>query len=155
MFFDRLNKFALFLAAVSGTAVAASVLGEAPQWVQILFSGMVIVFTTIDLVISSPQMARLHSDLYRQFVELERDLVLAGEDISDDECNKFIARRLEIEAKEPSVLTALNLLCHNEVVRAGGYDKQYLRDVPTCKRWLANFWSFDDLESKPASHAEG
>lgn len=145
MFFDRLNKINLFLSAISATAVVATVIGGAPKYVQVIFSGLVVIFSTLDLVVGSPQMARLHSDLYRLFVELEREMVLAGENLSDDQLSLFAAKRLEIEAKEPSVMTALNLLCHNELARAEGYGKEYMADVPQWKAWLSQFFSFDSL----------
>ena len=80
-------------------------------------------FSIVQLVISPSEAARLHADLARDFIGLEKQMILAGESVSDKQIDEFTALRLDIEAKEPPTLRVLDAMCHNELLRAMGYDR--------------------------------
>ena len=83
--------------------------------------------------------ARLHSELARDFVSLEYDMVRAGEDLPEHELREFEARRLGIESREPPVLRVLDAMCHDELATALGIDDPKVRAQPRWyQRWLAN-----------------
>lgn len=100
MFFDRVHKWSMFLAAFSGTATFASVLAKAgPAW-TISFAVTVTVFSVADLVVGTAQQARHHNDLAKRFIALERE-VITSNDLTDEATARFTAQRLDIEADEP------------------------------------------------------
>lgn len=109
-FFTYWERAISCLTVISGTAVAASIIASAPQWVSLLFVGAITALQAIDLVVGIGARARLHIDLYRRFVVLERDYI--EHDLDD---RKLTSRRLEIEADEPPALRWLNIICHNDL----------------------------------------
>ena len=70
--------------------------------------------------------------------------------IDEAKLRSFVACRLTIEADEPPVLRALDVLCHNEMCRADGrLDDIY--DLPWWQRIAANV--FDLGEPRARRHA--
>ena len=67
-------------------------------------------------------MARVHEDLCRQFIELEKETISIAEgQFTEEAALRITAARLTIEAVEPPVKRVLDSLCHNELLRAMGY----------------------------------
>jgi len=144
-FFDAWNRRIAILSLISGTAVAASLLASAPAWIGIAFGGTIAALQAIDLIAGTATKARLHSDLARSFINLERELTLAD---ADAPVAPLIARRLEIEADEPPVLRWLDLLCHNEMSRSEfGADAQTYQ-VPRLQRFLADWADLSEVDLK-------
>ena len=83
----------------------------------ILFAALVAIFSTFDLVFNTAQSARLHQDLARRFIQLEKKCLNDKSSDIDD----LIAERLDIESDEPPPLRVLDSICHNELLRAMGY----------------------------------
>jgi hypothetical protein len=52
------------------------------------------------------------------------------------------AKRVNIEKHEPTMLPALNLICHNEEARARGYDESVLYSVGWLQRIFAQLFTF-------------
>jgi hypothetical protein len=119
-FFDKVNKFSTFLTALGGTATIASVLAEMGRLWTLTFATSVAVFSAVDLVVGTAQAARLHDDLSRDFINLEKEFI-SIKDFTEDDYRRLSAIRLEIEAKEPPVYKVLDAMCHNELCRALGY----------------------------------
>jgi len=87
-------------------------------------------------------MSRLHHDLARRFIDLEKSMV------KERKVNEFLvqdykAEALSIEKDEPPVLQALNDLCYNEMIVAMGYKSKELLPLPWYKRLLAHMVSFE------------
>jgi hypothetical protein len=108
---------------------------------------MVAVFGAIDLVFDAPQFARLHKDLARRFIALEKEIVILPT-LTEDEIRRFTADRLEIEADEPPVLRILNVVCHNELMRAMGYPDNSLAKISPLKRFFCHFFDLNDAAIK-------
>ncbi len=146
-FFLRCNRGASFVSAFFGTAAAVSLLaawGDAP----IVISAVVVaVAGLLDLVVGTAHRAWEHGNLCRDFILLERRMVLAK--ISEAELAECIAERLEIEAKEPPTLRVLSVLAHNDVMRADGYPPEEWARVTSLQRRLAPLMDFraDRLEA--------
>jgi hypothetical protein len=119
-FFDRVSKFSTFFSALFGTATVASALAQAGNSWVIGFAVAVAIFSVMDLVVGTAQAARLHYDLARKFIDLEKTIISTKEPTYEDMAN-FKAQRLEIEADEPPALKVLDSICHNELLRAMGY----------------------------------
>lgn len=151
MFFERWNKLVLLFSALSATAIFTTVVANLGKPYELSFSFFLALITFTDLVINSARMSRLHSDLYMQFVNLEKDLVLAGDAPEDSVLRQMHARRLSLEAEEPPVLTILNLLCHNEIVSTYGYDKSHLVSITAWQRFWAHLYSFGEQDALSGS----
>lgn len=150
MFFDRLHKITVSLSIIFGSATVSVALSQAGRpWVSAL-AAMVAVFGAIDLVFDAPQFARLHNDLARKFIDLEKEMVILPS-LTGEHIRSFTAKRLEIESEEPPVLRVLNILCHNELMRAMGYADDKLAQVPRHKRVLCHFFDVNDAAIKAAT----
>jgi hypothetical protein len=137
-FFERLDFWTKFSMVISGGGTIISVSGDAPHnGLAIMFGGIVAFFAALDLVIGCAGAARDHHDLIRKFSALERQIVMAGNDIKENGLNALEIQRLEIEEDEPPQMRVLNILCHNELIKALGLDKKYLVHVGWFSRWCA------------------
>jgi hypothetical protein len=121
-FLDQLHKLSNFLTLLSGTGIFISVLSNLNQLWMTSAAFLIITLSLIDLVIDAPGKARLHNDLERRFLELEK-CTISNKNPTQDDIISFESSRLEIEADEPPILKVLDIICHNELSRALGYDK--------------------------------
>lgn len=143
-FFDHLSKTAAVLSAISGSATIIAILSPHPK-VAMSFAGAVAVISAINLVVSPAQAARSHHDFLKSFIGLEKDLVATSpEAMTQHQYNYLNSARLDIEAQEPPVLQVLDTICHNELIRALGYDKTELVKVSCWQRWASNFFDLND-----------
>jgi len=92
----------------------------------ILLSGfalLVAVSAAIDLAIGLANKAALHADLSRRFNSLEQSMNLIDEPSRRDEID-WTNQRLEIEKDEPPKKPVLDVLIHNELIRAQGLPEE-------------------------------
>lgn len=150
-YFERLqritNLIAIFLAGVVLMELAGA---GSPWWVRTLAVAGAFL-TSADLVIGFSRCADVHRDLKRRFIALEGKI----EEIGDSE--KIRRRRLSIEAEEPPIHRALDLLCHNEVCAAIGWEpkehpEQFYR-VPWYMRMTANLYRWPNAGAEVTSEA--
>ena len=121
-FFDRTSMLNTAVSLVFGSAAAASVLGDR-TWLAVASGFFVTLCSSIDLVVGSAQKARLHFDLARRFIELEKQLLAVSKDDHSAIC-ALEQVRLTIESDEPPVYRALDLLCRNEQIAAEGWKRK-------------------------------
>ena len=138
-FFDRLGKSITIFTVVGGVGTVTTLLAGVPT-LTLIYGAVAGIFSTIDLVVGCAESARLHSDLSREFIQLERKMVKAGDDLTDAQIASFTCRRLEIEEKEPTILRVLDLICHNELCRAMGYERREERKLSWCQIFFAQFF---------------
>lgn len=137
-FYDRVHKVSTFLSALSGTATLASVLAKAgPGW-TLSFAAAVAIFSVLDLVVGTAQAARNHNDLAKRFFDLEKAIVTSI-DSTEKAFLEFTGRRLDIEADEPPPLKVLDSICHNELLRAMGYEESRFVKIKWYQRLLSQF----------------
>lgn len=143
MFFDRYRQFTSAIGVIFGSATIFTLLNDMDPLYPAIAAAVVTVFFAIDLVVGTAAKARLHDDLGRRFIELERRMELAvGRD--EQSLAKFTAARLEIEADEPPVHRVLDLMCHNELLHAMGYERSRFIRIRFYQRWLAPFFDVQD-----------
>jgi hypothetical protein len=149
-FFDRVGFITSFLMVISGGATVTVSLGAEPEHriYTIIFGSLVALFAAIDLIVGCSKTARDHNDLCRDFLGLQRAIILAGNEITEKQLNEFIAKRLEIEEEEPPKLRVLDILCHNELIKASGKNIGHIVEVGNLQRFLADVLdvSADKLE---------
>lgn len=119
-FFDRWRMMTAGASVLLGSAAAVDLLGRGGLIVTLVSVLVVTALSTVDLIVGTSTAARLHSDLRRRFLELEIEIRCASEPISKQGIDEWTRSRLRIEADEPPVYVALDLLCENEMARAHG-----------------------------------
>ncbi len=134
-FFDRLDQMTNMVSVIFGSTAVFGVLEQDYKVLALSAAGVVTVLSAINLVMGSAQRARAHSDFVRQYIELEKRLSL--EQPSETLLRGVIDARLSIEAEEPPVLRVLDVICHNEQMRAMGYPREELVKV----RWWQRAFS--------------
>ncbi len=135
---DAVDRVCAFAVAVFGTSIFVSLLtGSVPALLTVV-AAITATAGMLQLAFGLARRARLHSDLARDFVDLERAMVRAGEDLPEHELRELEARRLEIESREPPVLRVLDAMCHDELVTASGVDPKERAEPRWYQRWLAN-----------------
>jgi len=135
LWYNWLDKTGSVLTAVSGSATFGTLLGGF-QTLSTIFAGLTFFFSILNIIISTAQKARLHNDLRRKFVNLE--IKMTESEPTEESIRRFQVERREIEADEPPHLLVLDSICHNDEVRAQGYDDQYIVSISWVQRLLAN-----------------
>ena len=126
-FFDRLSVCSDFLIIISGgTVVGFASAGESGHHVwTIVFGAIIAVIGSFDLVVGFSNKGRDHNDLAREFSSLERQMIAASNQRTEEKLILFTNQRLEIEENEPPLLLVLNCHCHNELIRALGLPENH------------------------------
>ncbi len=135
-FFERLNRIILFLNVAGGSAAVVSALSSLGYGWIVAFASLVAAASALDLAVDTGGRARLHGDLKRRFIELEKRMNATNPDHAA--LVELTNARLEIEQDEPPTLRTLDILCHNELVRALGYGNEHMHALPFWRRWLAH-----------------
>lgn len=150
-FFDLFHQISTFLAALAGTATFATVLGKAPTNISLVCAFFVTVFAVADLVVGSAREGRLHDDLAKRFIDLEKEMIGAKE-LQKESIADFTAKRLDIEKDEPPPLKVLDSICHNELLRAMDYDQKYFVQIKWYQRLFAQIFDIREhaVQRKPA-----
>jgi len=151
-FFDGFQRFTNAVSITLGSAILFIILSDVGTYFAVTSAAIVTIFSAINLVASPSQKARLHEDLGRRFMMLERELInREREDFTHEDLRRFTVQRLEIEQEEPPTLYVLDAICHNELLRAMGYGKEYFVQVNWYQRLLANILDIRvDLIQPPA-----
>ena len=143
-FFQNFRRIVLFfslvLSSVTVAALAEAVGTTWPQWLKLLPAAIVSVAAGLDLVFGSTEKSWRHSDLARQFINLERRLESRSHNFDEMLIRAVKDKRLKIEAAEPPALRVLDTLCHNELMRATGHKKDEMIKVNIIQRLCAPFF---------------
>lgn len=107
-------------------------------------SGIAAFFAASDVLIGFSGKAELHRDLKRQFNALEQKM-LEGDD-KRTTWLKYASSRVKIEADEPPIYRALDVLCHNDVSKAHGLDDEIKMPVPF-QVFTANIFRWENISS--------
>ena len=122
-FFDRCHKITTAISLIFGSAAIFTVLSNAGEVYTIAAAALVSIVAALDLVVGNADKARLHHDLSKRFIALEREIVSVREP-TDEDLNLWTATRLGIESEEPPVKRVLDAMMHNDLLRAMDYDEE-------------------------------
>lgn len=152
-FFDRLDQLTNAFALIFGSAALYGVLGENADKVAVVASAIVTTMASINLVVGSSKRARDHADFARQFIELEKSMIGKG---TEERLQAVTEKRLTIEASEPPVLRVLDIICHNEQMRAEGYKRGALAKIGPLQYLFAHFfdWRESTIQQDVFQHNE-
>lgn len=151
-FYEAWNNVTNAAGILLGAGTVAALAHKLPlaAALSFLFPVVITILATFNLVWGTTRRARLHNDLYRRFVELERKMISA-QATDAQACRAFRGERLAIEADEPPIMFVVSVLCHNEVVRATGAGDYF--EVPLWQRWLAHVWAFPNATFAPVKRS--
>ncbi|MEW6120201.1 MAG: hypothetical protein AB1593_08930 [Pseudomonadota bacterium] len=144
-FFERLHR----LTSVLTVLMAGSVLfeigrsGETSGWLMGV-AVMAAILAAVDMVVGYASRTNQHRGLKERFVELEMAM-LKGDD-SPEVWTEHRLARLKIERDEPPIYRALDLLCHNELLRAEGGNTANLVVLTDVQRWTRHIFHWPDIE---------
>ncbi|MAL00847.1 MAG: hypothetical protein CL536_01655 [Alcaligenaceae bacterium] len=144
-FFDVLDRGGNLLSLVFGSAAIYGILQDNFRPLAITSAAIVTIWSSVNLVVGSAQKARLHYDLARRFIQLERNLLCEP---NEEQYHKVYDERLSIEAEEPPTLKVLDAICYNDTVKAQGLPKERMvENITGWQRFCAHFfdWDFDKL----------
>ena len=119
-FFERWHRVTAALGVFFGTSAAATALNGPMHIWAVIPALIVAVASTFDLVVGTATMARTHAELRRRFLMLQVKIERSSEAPAQSEIQEWTSERLIIEADEPPIYVALDLLCENEVAKARG-----------------------------------
>jgi hypothetical protein len=138
-FFDQLGKGISVVTMVSGIGTVTSFISSvAGPWWTGGCAAAVAFFSAVDLVCGFSGKARLHTGLYRQWIDLEKRMICEGPSLSERQQAGLMTERLSIEKDEPPVLSVLDVICHNELVRAMECGRDELVHVAWWQRMFAD-----------------
>lgn len=144
-FFAFLSRSTAFVGVVFGSAAAASLLTQSDPLITAGLALFIAGFSALDLVIGTSARAWLHSDLRRRYIEIDAALTECA--TPDDKTLKSLWGRIKrIEADEPPVMHALEVMAHDDAVRAvynRAEAKEYLSNLNWFKRITAHIWPWD------------
>ena len=131
----RWGTLTTFIAAVSASgAIALFDPHDGEFGLTMAFTATAAIASALNLIIRPTLRALVHKELAEKFTALERDMGLAK--ITDRNLQKFAARRLEIETKEPPTVASIVVLYQKEEAIAQGYDTKGKYDVSFAQRVL-------------------
>lgn len=139
-FFDFASRVVLFIATLLGSATFLALVNENQFWAQAA-ALTVTLASAFDLVFGFNGKARQHYELRKRFVRLQQRMLCDPDAKALEEMTR---ERLDIEADEPPIFRALDLLAHNEVMRSRGYDERdpanapHFHHLPWYRRAFAN-----------------
>ncbi len=136
-FFETLHNLSSFTAVVLGSATAWAFLGD-HRLLGMTAAMVVTFFGGLELVLGTIKRSHDHTDLGRKFTELEKRLL---EDRSESAVLEVERQRLDIQADEPPVLRVLSVICHNEQLRAQGFDELEDSDEFVPVTWIQRLLS--------------
>ena len=136
-FFESLDRWTSFCLLLLGSGSVALILHENDGWAMVA-GVLVAVFSSLKLVFAYSRKAARHGRFASDFTRIEKKQIA---DESDQAVKEATGLRLELEANEPPILRVLDILCHNELIRAMGIDNPGEK-VPVLwyQRLLANWF---------------
>lgn len=122
-FYDFCNNASVFISVFFSSSAAYLFLHQNGSSGSAWCSLFVALCSTLTLVYAPTRKARLHSDLKKKFIGLEKDILGAGDRVDDETLLDIAKKRLDIEAEEPPVLRVLWDFCYNEMVQLEGIEE--------------------------------
>lgn len=137
--YERLHLLTSALCVTFGTGTTFALLfGVDRSWAAAA-AAIVTVAAVLDLVVGTTTKVRMHHDLSRRFIALEK-LIIQKIHANALDLRHWEAERLTIQADEPPLLKVLETMAHNDLLQAYGADASYLIPVRWYQRWLAPFF---------------
>lgn len=136
----------LFTVLTSGLVLVSFTDIDLPFWF-VLLGGAAGVLSATDLIIGYSRSADTHRDLKRRWNALQQKLCRVFP--QQLELVELEVEKLCIESDEPSIYRVLDVMCHNELLVALGYDLSdpatHYKKLSKLQLHTANFYRWSDL----------
>src|SRR5580658_561342 len=154
-FFDFLHAFSKAVAAILGGAAFFVLVGgkdvEMAKWAALA----VAIVSALDVAFGFAERARKADRQDQRFAELAADLeALDPEDLDPKAVRNAAEKRLMIEKDDPTVLVALNIICHDEEAVAEGYGEEELHKMGWVQRQCAQILTMPWFKVEPLKPRE-
>lgn len=124
-YFESLYRWNNGLSIISGSAAFISLIEMGNANVALIAISIITLSNTLSLVFDISTKARLHGDLRRKFLALEK-LLLTDEKPDINLVKKLKGEILSVEAEEPNTMRALDAVAHNHFCHAFGAESSKL-----------------------------
>lgn len=132
-FFDRSETITNYLSLIFGSTSFLGLVAD-QKWLIAISAFIVAIASFLSITIRFSSKARKHDDFKKQYVELQKKLIVDKIDMQlIQQINKDI---LDIEAQEPAIMNTLNIIAHNEEVIATSSSKEYRNKVLVKVGWF-------------------
>lgn len=147
-FFEQLHQITGCLTVLLSGSVLFDIArpGDSPAWLLAL-AVVAALLSAWDMVVGYAAKAGAHRDLKKRFAALE--ILIVSGDASSGTFISHQIERLRIEQDEPPIYRALDLLCHNELLRAEGFrendDEAHFSRINGFQRLTRHLFHWPDL----------
>lgn len=160
-FFTRWSRLLSFVGVFFGSAAAVTFMGELGEkypLIPAMMALLVALASAVELVVGISQRAWLHNDLRRRFLDIDERMQVSSAVTMKLICELKAAIR-RIEADEPPVMEALELMVRNDViVSLFSYEErsEHYIPLPWYIRLTAHWvhWDVSQAEPKPTPKAQ-
>lgn len=140
-FYESVDRWTSFLLLLLGSGSVALAIQGSGSW-MILVGSFVALLSGLKLVFAFGRKASRHAQFVRDFTRLEQQLC---KDDSEETVSAVTHERLALEATEPPVKRVLDVICHNELLRAmGNEDPKERVQLNWFQYFTANFFDFGE-----------
>jgi len=139
-FFEKWHRLTSSLSLIFSTSAIAVITSKLE--VGIACTAVVATLQAIDLIVDTRGQSNLHSELRGKYLLLERSLIEAGSDISDEQEKRIRMEIKSIEMHEPPIKKLLLEICHNDVCRRLGVATEQLFKIHWFKSSTANVFGW-------------
>lgn len=130
---------------LGSSAVAGLVTDRLEDWFVGVLSAGVAIVSFINIAMRSSAKSSLHAQLQQRYIDLLK--LILRLDPTNETCGpglkRCIEKRLDIERDEPPIYRVVDILAHNDQVRAQGGPDTHIWRVPAFKAATANFWHYE------------
>lgn len=136
-FFDLSDKLTKAASLFGGSATLWKV---GNQEVVSGFAAFITATSALSLVFSFSERSKRHAELAKSFRDVISEIVSKGEHSFDEsDTSVWMGKLCALEAKEPPTLSALTVMCQNELAIARN-EKSHVHPQSMWKRWMSHFF---------------
>ena len=141
--FEILHHWSVVLTSIAGTSAVTALLGDLNTFALVLTSASAIISIT-DSIVDFSGKQKIYNDLQRKFSELLAKIIEAKK--TAENLASWEAERIMIEIDEPTQLSLLNCICHNEQKESEG--EKIIYKFSKWRSMVSQFSSFDSHVSE-------
>lgn len=136
-FFELLDKLGKAASLFGGSAALWKV--GSPESISAI-AAFITVTSSLSLVFSFSERSKRHAELARSFRDIISEILGKGEiSFNESDASAWMGKLCALEAKEPPTLSALTVMCQNELAIARNA-RTHVHPQGMLTRWLVHFF---------------
>jgi len=151
-FFDSVDKWCSVITAVAATA-SVGVLLKRVEEVDVWVAAFTAILSLVPVIFNPAEKARRHGQGAAEFRRLLAEFERTGEHWTQQQCDHFAGRVIELEATEPAPLSALVIDCQNQLAIASGEPDNRV-ELTWWEGMLKHWWDFDASKIEARANAK-